>query len=64
MKKTARAAVIRLHALARLAGANILGDLPVLSDPECQAANQRPRLGSPEVATQRTVVALVEYLVA
>jgi hypothetical protein len=62
MKETARAAMIRLHPLARLARANILSDVDVLPNPKGQAANQRPRLGAPKVPSKRTVVALAQYL--
>jgi hypothetical protein len=49
MEKTAWAAMLSLHPLARLARAHIFGDIDVLPNPEGQAANQRPRLGAPKV---------------
>ena len=36
----------------------VLGDVDVLTHPEDEASNQGPRLGSPEVPPERTVVAL------
>ncbi len=48
MEETARAAVLRLRPLARLASAHVLGDIKVLTDPEGKATNQRPRLGPPD----------------
>ena len=62
MKETAWAAMLRLHPLARLARAYVLGDVEVLPHPEGQAANQRPRLGTSEVTPKRTVVALAQHL--
>ena len=62
MEETARAAMLRLHSLARLARAHVLGDVDVLPNPEGQAANQRPRLGTSEVTPERTVVALAQHL--
>jgi hypothetical protein len=40
VKKTARTAVVSLHALAGLAGANIFGYVEVLAHPEGKAAHQ------------------------
>ena len=53
--------MVRLGALARLTGA-YFRDVDVLAHPEGEAANQRPRLRSPEVAPKRSVVAVVEHL--
>ena len=58
-EEPARPAVVRLGALARLAGAYVFRDVDVLAHPEGAAANQRPRLCSSEVAPKRSVVALV-----
>ena len=49
MLEPARAAVLRLGALAGLARAHVHGDVDVLAHPEGEAPHQRPRLGSPEV---------------
>jgi hypothetical protein len=54
--------MLRLHPLARLARANILGDIDVLPNPEGQPANQRPRLGAPKVTPERYVVAFTQNL--
>ena len=62
MEETARAAVLRLRPLARLARAHVLCDIKVLTYPEGKATNQRPRLGPPEVSTEWAVVALAEHL--
>ena len=62
MEEPARAAVLRLGALARLARAHVLGDVDVLAHPEGEAAYQRPCLGASEVAAERAVVALAKYL--
>ena len=62
MEEAARAAVLRLGPLARLARAHVLGDIDVLTHPDGEAANQRPRLGPPEVPPERPVVALAEHL--
>jgi hypothetical protein len=62
VKKPARAAVLRLDPLARLARANVLGDVDLLSHPESEATDQRPRLGSPEMPAEWAVVALAQYL--
>ena len=61
MDKSARAAVLRLGALARLARAYVLGDVDVLAHPEGEAAYQRPRLGASEVPPERPVMA-TQYL--
>ncbi len=58
MEEAAWAAVLRFHPLARLARADILGDVEVLPDPQGEATNQRPRLGPPEVPPDRPIVAL------
>ena len=64
MEEAARAAVLRLSALARLARADVLGDVDVLAHPEGEALRQRPRLGSPEIFLQRAIVAVAKYLCA
>jgi len=64
VKKTARTAVVSLHALAGLAGADIFGYVEVLAHPEGKAAHQRPRLGPPKVAAQWAIVALMKNLLA
>jgi hypothetical protein len=55
-------AVFRLGPLAGLARAYVLGNVNLLSHPEGEAANQRPRLGPPKVPPERPVVALAENL--
>ena len=50
VEEPARPAVVRLGALARLTGAYMFRDVDVLAHPEGEAANQRPRLRSSEVA--------------
>jgi hypothetical protein len=65
MDEAARAAMLRLGPLARLARAYVLGHVNVLPHPEGEAANERPRLGpaaSAEVPAERPVVALAENL--
>ena len=62
MKEAARAAVLRLGSLARLACAHVLGHVAILPHPEGEATHQRPRLGPPEVPAKRPIVALAENL--
>ena len=62
MNEPARAAMLRLGALASLARAHVLCDVDVLADPEGEAPYQRPRLGAPEVSSERAVVTLAEHL--
>ena len=60
VQQTAGAHMIRLGALADLARANIGGHIASLPRPEGEPADQRRRLVSSEVPTQRGVVALRE----
>ena len=62
MEEPTRPAVIRLGALARVTGAYVFRDVDVLTHPEGEAANQRPRLRSSEVVPKTSIVALVEHL--
>ena len=62
MEETARAAVLRLRPLARLARAHVLCDIKVLTYPEGKAMNQRACLGPPEVPPNRPIVALAQHL--
>ena len=62
MEQSPRSAVLRLRPLACLARAHVLGDVDVLTHPEGEPANQRPRLGPPEMPPQRSVVALAQHL--
>ena len=62
--ETPRAAVRGLSALTSLTGAYVFGQVDVLADPERKAPHERPGLGSPEVATERSVIALPEHLLA
>ena len=60
VQQSARAAVLSLGALARLARPHVLGDVDVLAHPEGDATHQRPRLGPSEASPERAVVALAE----
>ena len=62
MEEAAWAAVLRFHPLARLARADILGDVKVLPHPEGKATNQRPRLGPSKVPPDRPIMALAQHL--
>jgi hypothetical protein len=62
MEQPARAAVLSLHPLARLARADILDQIATLPRPEGEAAYQRPSLGPTEVSSQRPVVTLAQNL--
>jgi len=62
VKETAWAAMLRLHPLARLARAYVLGDIEILPHPKGQAAHQRPRLGAPKVPPEWPIVTLAEHL--
>ncbi len=62
MDQPARAAVLSLHPLARLARADILDHIVILPHPEGEAAYQRPSLGPTEVSSKRPVVTLAQNL--
>jgi hypothetical protein len=62
MEEAARAAVLRLGSLARLARAYVLCHVAILPYPEGKATHQRPSLGPPEVSAKRPIVALAENL--
>ena len=49
VEEATRSAMLRLGPLARLAHAQVLGNVLVLPHPEGEAANERPRLGPSEV---------------
>ena len=62
MEEPARAAVLCLGALARLARVHILSDVIILAHAEGQAQHQRPRLGAPKMPPERAVMAVAEHL--
>ncbi len=64
MDESARAAMLRLGALARLARAHILGNVDGLrlAHPEGEPQHQRHRLGAAEVAPKWPVVAFAQHL--
>jgi hypothetical protein len=62
VEETAWAAVLRFYALARLARADVLGDIEVLPYPEGDSAHQQPPLGLPKVSSDRPIVALAQHL--
>ena len=62
--ETPRAAVRCLGVLTSLTSAYIFGHVDVLADPERKALHERPGLGFPKVATERSVMALQEHLLA
>ena len=64
VNETPRTAVRCLVALTSLTSAYVFCHVDVLADSERKAQHERPGLGSPEVATERSVMALPEHLLA